>query len=996
MSTRLSLSLVIALSLGLALPSLAEQVTCPCTADVAISHGPNEEDSSGGKTPRIKLKIHQEFGLFDFDLSALKGRKVVAAELYLFPFPEKADFAGDRLTTLRWLQISTISSPWVEGTQDKQYEPDPAGHGATFRQASYRRDDWAWPGSSVAHVINGHSNSVQCVSELHPAENGYWKVRVDPQLLHVLLAGGGHGLSVIDASGTWRANPYVASRESKNQEPYLLVTVEAEDKTAPEAPAGAKVEPAPDYALAEHGALTITLTAPADAVAYAVSFDGKTVQPWQIARPAKPGTTQRLVIQDLPADKEAAIELAAVDAAGNRSKVVQLQGRTSKAASVPKLPEVPFKPQPGEPLQVGEHLRVWAFPEIDKVDPQTGQLLHSDKAENFEKANPVWSGKDKLIRLAAARGEIAGFQLALQTDGRKLEPILLVSNLVGPGDATIQARDMRLFRAWYVKAGDHWQPEYAIPVPASHPVAPDRPVSALSYSVKVAAPDNAVPDQKLQALHVDIPVPKDAPAGPYKGKITVGPGGLSSEAHEMTLTLVVYPAVIPDELRFNPELNAYGAPAPVGTDKFLDYHRVAHYNRCTLNILPYTQDAKVYEDMVPKVEGKGADVRVTDWNPYDRAVGPLLDGSAFKGLPRDGVPVRCLYLPLFENWPLTLADHYKPGVIFDLSGLEGAPATQQESFPGAADRRTDTLAEEFARRKEAHDLAAPPIDQAFSDAYAKGNASIARQWAEHFRQKGWTRSEAQIYLNNKYQYGGTWWLLDEPMEHMEFAALAYFSSNYHKGLAGQKATRLVFRGDISRPEWMGDTLDGLMEVIYFNSGSIGESRLARHLTERMPTSVRIYGSCNDVSRSNFESAAWCLSSFAAGADGVLPWQSLGNAESLTKPDTLGLLAPGDRFGATAVASMRVLAMRHGAQQCELLRLLLERNGWTREHARLLIAQRVPIRGQYRERFLDEAAAVRYARLDSASFLALKEGILQLLAEPQNKSPDTQPNGAARP
>ena len=53
---------------------------------------------------------------------------------------------------------------------------------------------------------------------------------------------------------------------------------------------------------------------------------------------------------------------------------------------------------------------------------------------------------------------------------------------------------------------------------------------------------------------------------------------------------------------------------------------------------------------------------MADWSDYDKRIGPLLDGSAFKGLPRDGVPVRTFYLPFFENWPMRLEGHYEMGM----------------------------------------------------------------------------------------------------------------------------------------------------------------------------------------------------------------------------------------------------------------------------------------------------------------------------------------------
>jgi hypothetical protein len=168
------------------------------------------------------------------------------------------------------------------------------------------------------------------------------------------------------------------------------------------------------------------------------------------------------------------------------------------------------------------------------------------------------------------------------------------------------------------------------------------------------------------------------------------------------------------------------------------------------------------------------------------------------------------------------------------------------------------------------------------------------------------------------------------------------------------------------------------------------------MTERIPCQAYFYGSCNSVDRSHFESVAWCLSSFASGGDGVLPWESLGRESSLTRPNPLGLLVPGKRFGTTAVASLRVFALRRGAQDCELLRLLLAKHHWRRYHARLLVGQKVKLANYYRQRFADEAAPLTYDNLAGRAFVELKEGVLQLLAESDKSDyPTTRPSASTR-
>ena len=103
---------------------------------------------------------------------------------------------------------------------------------------------------------------------------------------------------------------------------------------------------------------------------------------------------------------------------------------------------------------------------------------------------------------------------------------------------------------------------------------------------------------------------------------------------EVTLRLKVYPAVIPPEVNFIPELNAYDPPAPPGTKSYLDAHRLAHYHRATLNVLPYKQTRP--RGCLPTGRRLCPTGTPVDWSVFDRCHGPLLDGSAFAGNPPAG------------------------------------------------------------------------------------------------------------------------------------------------------------------------------------------------------------------------------------------------------------------------------------------------------------------------------------------------------------------------
>ena len=82
----------------------------------------------------------------------------------------------------------------------------------------------------------------------------------------------------------------------------------------------------------------------------------------------------------------------------------------------------------------------------------------------------------------------------------------------------------------------------------------------------------------------------------------------------------------------------------------------------------------------------------------------------------------------------------------------------------------------------------------------------------------------------------------------------------------------------------------------------------------------------------------------------------------------------------AIALFRVHGFRRGAQDCELLRLLMLKNGWSRQHMGLLVSQKIPMTAEYKQKFNDEAAAVTFGKMTAQGFCEMKEGVLQLLSK----------------
>ena len=923
--------ITIMLSMGL---RAGEPVKCPDTRDVWLSVVDEHGETNGGKAARMKMKCWQEFGLLDFDVSALKRKKIEKAVLYVAP-DGGAVFGGGRGTDLRWFTVSTVSSDWVEGSGE-QYAKDTAGKGATFNEASYKTRPWSYPGSHCWDVTLGNGKSLRCDIDAGDPQNGWFAIQLDKRLAEALVAKAAYGLLLMDGSTGVDRNCYVASRES-NRAPYLLVTLAGENAQAPKAPSDLKLASTPNDASTTTGAAALTFTVPENAFAYQIKADGKELPRWQIPFAAAAGTVQTIPLEYLAPDADVSLEVAVVDACGNVSPFAAVKGKASPKITVPKLPDSDWKPKGGDAPSAEGKLKAWAFPEISKLDPLSGKIVCEGGMDEAASKNSVWDAATSTVRIVAARGEIAAFQLAVQSLGDTASGIKI--NIAGMDDFKTRA-----WRTWFVKIKEQWQGDYAIPLPL-----------AAGAALAIPAADNKIPQQKVAAVSVDVIIPESAKPGERSGTITIASDG----APEIKLKLIVkvYDADIPKEPHFNPEMNCYGGPGEAGTEFFFDSFRLAHYHRSTIDRVPYSQNGNVHADYAPQA---GADGKVTDWSNFDKNLGPLLDGSAFKDNPRAGVPVPTLYLPMAENWPLPMAPNYNPG----------------ETFTG---KNWNAI----------HHIKAKPPEQAFSQKYQEAFTNNVADFIQHFESKGWTKTLAEVFFNNKAGFSadglrGTAWTMDEPFVYLDWNALGFFSRLAHQAMKHQKSAHIIFRADISRPMWQGSCMDGLMELLCANNEQFDMFPLMKDHKRRMPTTLYTYGSCNDQSRANHETTAWCLKAYVYECDGVLPWQSLGDDSAFDIGDGNGdngnaLIVDGrKRFGVNAIASYRVHAFRAGAQLVELLRLLEQKNHWGRSHSDALVSQLIQLRTEFHQSSQDQAAAVTFKNLNGDQFVRLKEGILKLL------------------
>jgi hypothetical protein len=406
------------------------------------------------------------------------------------------------------------------------------------------------------------------------------------------------------------------------------------------------------------------------------------------------------------------------------------------------------------------------------------------------------------------------------------------------------------------------------------------PIVPLRGAFAVPTPEDGIAGQQNGSLHVEVYVGHDTPAGDHTGKLTLRAG---DQTLVLDVKLRVWDFTLPDSLSFIPDMNCYGLP-----ENERDYYRLAHRHRTVLNAVPYSQRGLVHDGCAP-----GWDGRRLDWSAWDRRFGPYFDGTAFADLPRKGVPLECFYLPLHENWPSPMAANYNGDYW---------------------------------------------ADRAFPDRYRQDFIRVSRLFAEHFNERGWHDTLFQGFLNNKVDYkqngwsrASSPWLLDEPAHMQDFWALRWFGSAFHEGVqqAGGKA-KMVFRADVSRPMWQRGVLDGLLDYNVVGGSLRSYHRMVLDRKQANGEIVIEYGAANAIAGSNMQPVGWSLDAWTLGVDGVLPWQTVGSAESWKAADDLSLFYPGRRSDGP-LPSVRLKAFRRGQQDVEYLTLLqteLRQPRWT--------------------------------------------------------------------
>lgn len=891
--------------------TLDEPVRLSVTRDTWFSNVGKEADGSNGGAARLKIKSNQEMSVIDIDPKPLASRGVRKAALHL-------KLAGD--APPRRVTVGTFGAEWIEGTATNYELQDGS---STHNRRVHPDTAWTAPGGDLCSVILGQGGTIWRNADASPpGKDGWQTIDVDPRVVMARAAGVSHGFIIFDDTGSeWTRdgekftyhlfpNRYVYSRDQNAASaPYFTVELGDADNAPPAAPANLKSSAADLPA----GEAWITWETPSDAggsgtIGFFVRVDGKDVPRYLIPAAGKPGSIARMHLRDLELKPGANVgcEVEAVDGAGNRGRAASANVRVSDRLPL-KLPGADPSSFAGAGAlpKLGVH-DVAVIDELDKIDPLK-QAVIPPQPPGYLAANHLWDASHRLIRLHAARNEIVAFQVVIKGPAKHVQAELAFAG------AQAQSIQTSFGRYRQVKTEHGWMPD---------------PI------VSIAGKDNDVPFEfPSSSLHVEVLVPQNLNPGKHVGLLALT---LGAETLELNVELNVWNFALPNALSFLAEMNAYDLPA--GEREF---YRLAHGHRTVLNRLPYYQNGRLSDGGAPRWDGKSL-----DWREWDRRFGPLLDGSAFAGLPREGVPIECFYLPLHENWPTPIDPNYNG------------------------------------------DLWA---DRAFTPAYRAALVEVTRQFAEHLGAKGYNRTRFQLFLNNKVDFkrngwsrGSSPWLLDEPANLHDFWALRWFGLAFQDGLRQAKTNgaRLDYRCDISRPQWQRDTLDGLLTYNVCSSALRQYHRIVFDRAEQFHQTVLEYGSTNSIDASNLQPVGWMLDAWSLGCDGVVPWQTIGTPRSWAKADELSLLYP-PLHGSVPIPSVRLKAYRRGEQDVEYLALLAQKLAAPRWAVGQALRAQLPITGQRSGTGFtggEDAGRMDYAKLRPQDLWTLRARIGEWLSQ----------------
>lgn len=393
---------------------------------------------------------------------------------------------------------------------------------------------------------------------------------------------------------------------------------------------------------------------------------------------------------------------------------------------------------------------------------------------------------------------------------------------------------------------------------------------------------------------------------------------------------------------------------------------MAHRFRLGYNVLTYGQTGGDSVPYVPAIAGSGRNARVASWEAWDAWMGPLLDGSLFKDLPRGAVPIPHCYLPFCESYPMPSFTGYLGGRIHRKAYVASGKTYDKDAYL-AWMCANDVL-----------------VEDGFSDDWKQAAAVVAAAYRRHFEEKGWTRTQFQLFANNKIFKGGenpsSLWTLDEPSHGRDFSAIGFLYRTFKKPFEGTRLN-VVARGDISRPEWQGDRLDGAVDVTVVSSAIYEWQAGIQRRRHEMGDRYWFYGGSPGPEADMSQLVAIYLKNWVFGCAGGLAYWTSFHGNRWDEADALALVLPAAHgYGSKAVPTHRIAASRRAQQDIELLNLLAKKPGWNRVRVAQAFAAAVNLASKSQADNADDPGRTQFAGVSAESLAAVRRAVIRALGD----------------
>ncbi len=521
-----------------------------------------------------------------------------------------------------------------------------------------------------------------------------------------------------------------------------------------------------------------------------------------------------------------------------------------------------------------------AYSEFLRLGPD-GTVVASDRGQD----SPAPIGRT--LALSAPRNGYISFFLFVKDVQRGTYTLSIEFDRASTGIRS------EMFKVWYHRLR---RKEVSIPdalIPVSNP-----------STGQIPDPDNRVPNQAGQAFWVDLWIPSELPPGMHRGHALLRSGGRSSR---LQLQIRVLSTVIPEEDGLTIDHNSYGTnwlaslypkqsdaegKAFYRSDSLFKlihaYHRLFYEHRGTFHQLGYGHAGKVGPEFAPVLEGEGRNRHVANWELFDRHYGPLLDGTAFRGTRRGTRPVPYVYLPINPEWPASFLNWGEPG-------------------------------------------------------YEREFVNVLRDMEHHFREKGWTNTQFEMFFNHKKRYKGFYWDGDEARFAKDDEPLREYGRLLKEAVPSTSPVHFAFRADVS---WrIEEQFKALAGVINF---WVCSQTILSWLPEQLkpvrergdivwtysgPPSIR--ASASAILENPLRAWMW-------NVDGYVHWLTVSPSQDPwfnSEGEQTCLAYPGERFGIDGpIPSIRLKIQRNFAQDVALLKRLERKHPG--ELLRNQIAQRI--------------------------------------------------------